>query len=75
MPLSDPDPKVAVQVPAELHQRIARRIQGSAFTSVDEFVAFVLGRLAEADARSGEPLSAQDEARVRERLKALGYID
>lgn len=66
---------VPVQIPRELRDRIQSRIQGSGFSSVDDFVAFVLARLAEVPPASGEPLSAQDEARVRSRLKALGYID
>ena len=50
-------------------------MRGSAFPSVDDFVAFVLTRLLEGDAAAGEPISPEDEARVRQRLRALGYID
>lgn len=70
-----PEPKIAVQIPADVHRQIQERLKGSAFSSVDDFVAFVLAKLSEGAPQRGEPLSAQDEARVRDRLKALGYID
>ncbi len=71
-----PEPTtVPVQIPKELRDRIQARIKGTGFASVDDFVAFVLARLTEAAAQEGEPLSARDEARVKDRLKALGYID
>lgn len=68
-------PKVAVHIPADVHQKVQERLRGSAFRSVDEFIEFLLARLAESPAHAGEPLSAKDEARLRERLKSLGYID
>lgn len=70
-----PESKVPLQIPQDVYQRIQERIKGSAFSSVDDFVSFVLARLSEGTGRAGEPLSPQDEARVRDRLKALGYID
>lgn len=70
-----PEPTVAVQLPQDLHRRIQERLKGSSFRSVDDFVAFVLARLAERPVQDGEPLSAKDEAQVRERLRSLGYID
>jgi Arc/MetJ-type ribon-helix-helix transcriptional regulator len=66
---------VPVRLPEELYARLQRRIQGSAFPSVDAFLGFVVARLLEADATAGEPLSAEDERRVAERLRALGYLD
>lgn len=64
-----------IAIPKSVHDRIQERMKGSGFRSVDDFVAFVLARLLESPAQSGEPLSAQDEGRVRDRLKSLGYID
>ena len=64
-----------VKLPKETVDRVAARLKGSSFSSVDDFVAFVLARLLEGPSTAGEPLSAEDEARVKGRLKALGYID
>jgi Arc/MetJ-type ribon-helix-helix transcriptional regulator len=64
-----------VAIPRAVRDRIQERMKGSAFRSVDDFVAFVLSRLVESPPSEGEPLSAQDESRVKERLRSLGYID
>jgi hypothetical protein len=63
----------AIRLPAELARDLERRISGSGFDTIDAFVAFVLARLL--DAPSAEPFSAEDEQRLRERLRSLGYID
>lgn len=81
--LSEPTPSTAVaeprsaersiRIPEELAKEIEARISPSGFGSVDGFVAFVLARLLES--RADEPFSAEDENRLRERLRSLGYID
>lgn len=69
------EPTVPVLLPADLYARLKERIQGSAFPSPEEFLRFVVARLLEANASPGEPLSAEDERRIAERLRALGYLD
>jgi hypothetical protein len=66
-------PARSIQIPNELADQLARRIEGSGFSTIDEFAAFVLARLLEEPAT--EPFSEEDERRVRERLRSLGYID
>ncbi|HEV2315978.1 MAG TPA: CopG family transcriptional regulator [Thermoplasmata archaeon] len=63
----------SIILPHELVGQIERRIAGTGFSSVDAFVAFVLARLVETP--STEPFSAEDETKLRERLRSLGYID
>lgn len=62
-----------VRIPEELATEIEHRIQGSGFANVDAFVGFVLARLLER--HSEVPFSEEDEQRIRERLRSLGYID
>jgi hypothetical protein len=62
-----------VRLPEELATAIERRIEGTGFPSVEAFVAYVAARLAEEPA--GEPFSEEEERRLRERLRSLGYID
>jgi hypothetical protein len=62
-----------IQIPEELAIEIERRIQGSGFATADAFVGFVLARLLER--HSEVPFSEEDEQRIRERLRSLGYID
>ncbi len=74
-PVSGPAPPASrsITIPEETAQAIAARLRGSSFDSVDAFVAFVLARLLEQP--SATPFSEDDERRLRDRLRSLGYID
>ncbi len=62
-----------VAIPEETARRLEERIRPSAFPSLDAFVAFVLSRLL--DRSDGTPFSEEDERRLKEQLRSLGYID
>ncbi len=62
-----------VQIPEDLARRLEARLEGSAFSSVDAFVAFVLGRLLEE--AGGPGFTEEDERALKARLRSLGYID
>jgi Arc/MetJ-type ribon-helix-helix transcriptional regulator len=64
---------VKIQISSEVAARIQERIQGTGFGSVDEFVSYVLARLLENT--SEVPFSEDDEKRLKDRLRSLGYID
>lgn len=63
----------AVRIPEDIARAIERRIAGSGFENVDTFVNFVLARIVESP--SGVPFSEEDERRLKDRLRSLGYID
>ena len=63
----------AVRIPEDLARAIEHRIAGSGFENVDTFVGFVLARLL--DGPSKVPFSEEDERRLKDRLRSLGYID
>ena len=63
-----------VSLPAELYTKIEQRVADTEFHSVDEYVNFVLEEILKEE----EPettFSKEDEAEVKKRLKALGYLD
>jgi hypothetical protein len=68
-----PAGKRTLQVPEEVARSLEARIRGTSFADLDAFVAFVLARLL--DTPSSEPFSEEDERRLRDRLRSLGYID
>ena len=72
-----PRKKVTLKIPAELYETLSRLIDGTGFSSVTEFAVHVLR-----DVASGgklEPgttgLTAKEVQAVRDRLRALGYIE
>jgi len=64
-----------VSIPAPLFKKIEERIKGTGFTSVSSYVTYVLREVVSEEEEAAEPFTKEDEARVKERLKALGYID
>jgi len=64
-----------VSIPAPLFKKVAERIKGTGFTSVSSYVTYVLREVVSEDEGEAEPFTKEDEKRVKERLRALGYLD
>jgi Arc/MetJ-type ribon-helix-helix transcriptional regulator len=66
----------SVSIPAPLFDKIKSRIEGTGFTSVSSYVVYVLREvMAEDVVDEKEAFSREDEERVKERLRSLGYLD
>lgn len=67
---------VTLKLPRPLYDRLAEIIDGSGFRSVTEFCVFVLRDIAAAHGEPPpEPLSRTELEQIRNRLRALGYLD
>ncbi len=67
--------KVTIKIPRELYRRLGQMIAGTGFSSVNEFIVFVMRSLASSGEISGEDnLTAEEVRAIRERLKKLGYL-
>jgi Arc/MetJ-type ribon-helix-helix transcriptional regulator len=73
----DADAKfTSVSIPTPLFEKIKKRIEGTGFTSVSSYVVYVLREvLAEDVVDEEEAFSREDEERVKDRLRSLGYLD
>ena len=68
--------KVTIKIPRELYQRLRQMITGTGFSSVSEFIVFVMRNLASGSEMSGEDrLTAEEVRAIRERLRRLGYLE
>lgn len=64
-----------VEVPESLFNRVEARIRGSKFASVSEYVTFVLReKLVSEEESSKAPFTEEEERRIKDRLRALGYL-
>ena len=64
-----------ISIPTALYKKIEETIRGTEVSSVASYIAKVVGEaLLKAEAEP-EVLSKEDEEKVKDRLKALGYID
>ena len=67
--------EVTITIPTSLYEKIEEKIKNAEVKSVSDYVARVVREsLAEEQAKA-ETFSKEDEEKVKERLKALGYID
>lgn len=63
-----------VSIPVPLYEKVKERIKDTGFTSVSDYVVFVLRELMSED-ESEEGFSKEDEEKVKDRLRSLGYMD
>lgn len=65
-----------VSIPVTLYERISRLIEGTGFTSVSQYVTYVLREVVATheEAKYEEPFTEEEKKRIIERLKRLGYI-
>jgi len=66
-----------VSIPVTLYNRIKELIEGTGFTSVSQFVTYVLREIVaemEREKLESEGISEEEKQRIIERLKRLGYI-
>jgi Arc/MetJ-type ribon-helix-helix transcriptional regulator len=64
-----------VSIPTPLFKKVTERIKGTGFSSVSSYVAYVLREIIAEEEAEEQPFSEEDKERVKERLRALGYID
>ena len=67
--------RVTIKIPRELYRRLSQMIAGTGFSSVNEFIVFVMRTLASGgDIKGEDRLTAVEVRSIRERLKRLGYL-
>jgi len=65
----------SIEIPESLYNRIQARLKGSKFTSVSEYVSFVLRERMTTEEEGAKPVYSKDEEeKVKARLKRLGYL-
>lgn len=75
MPKKKENKFTSVSIPATLFKKIEQRIKDTGFPSVSSYVIYVLREIVtEKGKEEKQPFSKQDEERVKNRLRALGYL-
>lgn len=79
--MSDNEYKVeytTVSIPKLLADKVKERMKGTGFSSVSSYVTYVLRQVLssiEQDKRAKQAFTKEEEDRVKQRLRDLGYID
>jgi hypothetical protein len=68
---------VTLKIPGELYDKLSELIEGTGFRSVTEFATYVLRDVAGGGKLDRKPpgLTEKEVEAVRQRLRALGYIE
>ena len=67
-----------VSLPKTLVEKIKNRMRGTGFPSVSSYVAYILRQIIssiEEETKSKEAFTKEEEEKVKQRLRDLGYID
>ncbi len=70
-----------ISIPKVLADKIKKRMEGTGFNSVSSYVTYVMRQVlskVESNEPSNKPkqaFSEEDEKKVKERLRSLGYLD
>lgn len=67
-----------VSIPKPLAEKIKERMKGTGFSSVSSYVTYVLRQVLssiEEEQRSKQAFTKEEEEKVKQRLRDLGYID
>jgi Arc/MetJ-type ribon-helix-helix transcriptional regulator len=67
--------KVKVELPKSIIEKIKKRINGTGFESVSSYIAYVLDEILNETDDDSDDFTDEDEKKVKERLRALGYLD
>ncbi len=66
---------IEVKLPRKLYDEVMKKAEEAGFSSVNEFIVFVLEQLVSPEEGVEEVFSKEDEEKVKERLRALGYLE
>lgn len=66
-----------IKIPVTILDKIEQRIKDTEFKSVEEYIIFVLEEVVKDEEEGQEEyaFSEEDEEKVKNRLRALGYLD
>jgi metal-responsive CopG/Arc/MetJ family transcriptional regulator len=67
--------RVTIKIPKPLYENLQQLIEGTGFSSVTEFIVYVMRSLASTESKT-EPdnLTREEIQSIKERLKKLGYF-
>jgi len=69
------DKRVTMKIPRHLYERLKEMIEGTGFSSVNEFIVYVMRDIASGGRLDQEiGLSKEEIEQVRKRLRGLGYL-
>jgi len=80
--MEDDKKYTTISLPVQLNEKIKQKIAGTGFHSVSSYVTYVLRQLVsetiekpEEPKQNNSAFSKEDEEKVKDRLRGLGYLE
>ena len=67
--------KQTLSISTPLYDKVKEKIKDTDFTSISDYVEYVLSELMSEDDDGKEEFSKEDEEKIKGRLRSLGYLD
>jgi len=72
-----------VSIPAHLAEKLKKRMEGTGFSSLSSYVTYILRQVVSSieideknkESEKKEAFTEEDEKRVKDRLRGLGYLE
>ena len=66
-----------ISIPTPLAEKIKKQIEGTGFNSLSSYVTYILRQIASSSEKReyDKGFTKEDEEKIKERLRNLGYID
>lgn len=65
-----------ISIPVVLADKLKNKMKGTGFSSLSSYATYILRQvISESSSKKKEAFSAEEEEKVKERLKSLGYLD
>jgi len=71
----DEEIHIEIKLPRKLYEEALKKAKEAGFNDFNEFLIFILEQLTSEEETGGEVFSKEEEEKVKERLRALGYIE
>lgn len=72
--MKDKNRYTTISIPIQLNEKLKGKIEGTGFHSVSSYVIYVLRQLVSSTDAADKGFTNQDEKKVKDRLKRLGYL-
>ena len=66
---------IEIKLPRKLYEEVLKNAKEAGFNDFSEFLIFILEQLTSEEETGREVFSKEEEEKVKERLRALGYIE
>jgi len=69
------DKKLNIEIPESLAERLRLLAKQENFGNLNEYVTHLLRKIVSSEKKEESSLCPEEEAKIKERLKSLGYIE